>query len=234
MSSKAKVTEIFSSLQGEGPYAGLKQVFVRFFDCNLNCVWCDTPQSLSETVLTAPEMDVEDVFLRVMELWENCHSVSLTGGEPLLQVPFLQNLIPKLKKAGMPLYLDTNGTLFQELGRIVADLDFIAMDFKLPSSTRGQEHWQAHEQFLKLALQKGKADVFVKAVVSETTVKHDITQAVELLARIDMDLCLILQPNMMELEKNIIKKCMDYQNYCLKFLPNVKVLPQWHKLMNLR
>ena len=40
---KAKIKEIFASIQGEGPYVGVKQLFIRFCACNLNCDYCDTP-----------------------------------------------------------------------------------------------------------------------------------------------------------------------------------------------
>ena len=38
----AKIREIFTSIQGEGPFVGYKQLFVRFSKCNLNCKYCDT------------------------------------------------------------------------------------------------------------------------------------------------------------------------------------------------
>ena len=40
--SKIKIKEIFESIQGEGPYVGYKQLFIRFCNCNLKCNYCDT------------------------------------------------------------------------------------------------------------------------------------------------------------------------------------------------
>lgn len=38
----AEVSEVFATVQGEGPHVGMPSVFVRFRRCNLACVWCDT------------------------------------------------------------------------------------------------------------------------------------------------------------------------------------------------
>ena len=40
----AKICEMFTSVQGEGPYVGCKQLFIRFCGCNLNCDYCDTTE----------------------------------------------------------------------------------------------------------------------------------------------------------------------------------------------
>ena len=47
--NKANISEIFQSIQGEGKYAGASQVFVRFFECNMHCAWCDTPHAIGDT-----------------------------------------------------------------------------------------------------------------------------------------------------------------------------------------
>lgn len=37
---KGKITEIFESIQGEGIYQGIRQIFLRFAECNLQCSFC--------------------------------------------------------------------------------------------------------------------------------------------------------------------------------------------------
>ena len=83
---RAQIAEIFKSIQGEGIYAGRKQVFIRFYGCNLGCRYCDTQP------LTFTEMDLEEV-LSTISVFKNYHSISLTGGEPLQQIDFLQVLL---------------------------------------------------------------------------------------------------------------------------------------------
>lgn len=148
----AKIYEIFQSIQGEGPYVGVRQVFVRFFGCHMHCSWCDTPESIGDTTGQYQEMTVAQVFTKIKALWKDCHSVSLTGGEPLLQVDLIARLIPLLKKAKMPVYLETSGVLYQALGQVIRGVDSVAMDIKLPSSTGQRAFWKEHEQFLTIAL----------------------------------------------------------------------------------
>ena len=81
----AKITEIFQSIQGEGPYVGAKQVFIRFFECNMRCVWCDTPQSIGGEGAHFEDYTSDELWRKISDLWNGCHSVSFTGGEPLIQ-----------------------------------------------------------------------------------------------------------------------------------------------------
>ncbi len=186
---KAYITEIFSSIQGEGPYAGEKQIFVRFKACNMRCAWCDVPPELAQK-----EYDEERLMDEINRLDADCgphHSVSLTGGEPLLCTEFLKEFLKRLKASGRKVYLETNGTLPERLSEIIDYVDIVAMDFKLPSSTRQRDFWKEHEEFLKVACRK---EVFVKAVVSDSTTEEDIGRSTRLISAQDKLIPFILQP----------------------------------------
>lgn len=228
---QAKILEIFQSIQGEGQYAGVRQVFVRFFECNMHCAWCDTPASIGDTSRNYKEMTLDEVWQQIQSLAKNCHSVSLTGGEPLLHKDFIRALLPLLKKAKLPVYLDTNGTLPAALKETIDGIDTVAMDIKLPSSTKQKSYWKEHEQFLKIARRK---DVFIKTVVTSDTDIKDIEKAARLTAKIDPKIVFILQPNTYELQNGVVKKCLEFHDYCLKYLPNARVLPQTHKFLKVR
>ncbi len=231
MGGKAKISEIFHSIQGEGKYTGREQVFVRFFECNIHCVWCDTPSSIGDTTRHYQEYGLEDLLAEVRELWPGCHSVSLTGGEPLVQKDFIREFLPFLKKEGMSSYLETNGIFDQHLAEIIDDVDIIAMDLKLPSSTKCRPYWEEHAAFLRIARQK---EVFIKAVVSSDTQKEDIARCVELVAGVDPDISFILQPNYFERQNGALDRCLDYQDYCRQYLSDVRVMSQMHKIWKVR
>ncbi|MBF0490543.1 MAG: 7-carboxy-7-deazaguanine synthase QueE [Candidatus Omnitrophica bacterium] len=227
----AKVLEVFRSIQGEGRYVGLPQVFVRLFECNMHCVWCDTPHSIGDVKKNYKEVNAADLLKQVDELYEGCHSVSITGGEPLLQPDFLKGFCKALKASKKKIYLDTNGTLPEALKGIIKDVDIVAMDLKLPSSTKDRCYWPEHKEFLKIANQK---EVFIKTVVSLSTDTEDVMKAARLVASVDPKILFILQPNYLDLKKDIIEQCVGYQNACAKILKDVRILPQVHKFMKIR
>ena len=228
---EAKILEIFHSIQGEGQYIGLPQVFVRFFECNMHCAWCDTPHSIGDTNRNYTAYSLKEVSDQINSLWANAHAVSLTGGEPLLQTDFLKELLPVLKKENKLSYLETNGTLPKQLAEVIDDIDIVAMDIKLPSSTRCRPFWKEHEEFLRIAKNK---DVFIKTVISSGTDRQDILDAIDLVTKIDPGILFILQPNYFEMKNGAIKKCLEFQNDCSKKMGNVRIVPQVHKFMKLR
>lgn len=229
----AKISEIFQSIQGEGKYAGVRQVFLRFFGCHMHCSWCDTPDSIGDTTKKFHALTLNEVFDQVRGLYRDCHSVSLTGGEPLLQAEFLQELLPLLRKAKMKAYLETSGVLHNKLRTVIKDIDIISMDIKMPSSTGERPFWKEHAEFLKMA-KTAKKDVYLKAVVTAKTEKADILKAVSLVQKIDPRLLFILQPNSFELTDGVVAKCEEFQRLCFKALPNTRVIPQMHKFMQIR
>ncbi len=228
---KAKILEIFQSIQGEGPYAGTRQVFVRFFECNMHCTWCDTPHSIGDTTRHYKEMSLEDVKKKIFELSDDVHSVSLTGGEPLVQKDFIKALLPELKKRKLRTYLDTNGIFYNELSEIIKNIDIVAMDIKLPSSTKCQDYWKEHLKFLKVARKK---ELFIKTVISNETTKDDVVKAAKMVAKIDKNLLFILQPNFFDMKHGVIAKCAEYQKDCLQVLKDVRIVPQMHKFLKVR
>src|SRR5574344_1255571 len=117
MTNTTKISEIFTSIQGEGLYIGVKQLFIRFCGCNLHCTYCDTDKEVNENCMN---FSVEDLieYIKKFNL-KNIHSVSLTGGEPLLWADFLSEFLPKLKQEFKgKSYLETNSTLKDNLVKI--------------------------------------------------------------------------------------------------------------------
>lgn len=235
------LVEIFSSIQGEGLYVGTRQVFVRFAGCNLTCTYCDTPASrqLSTHALverTPGERDfiqiVNPVSIDYLAQMINSlltirhHSISLTGGEPLCQAKLIAELAPKLKA---PIYLETNGTMFEHLATVLPYIDIISMDIKLPG-TSGKHYWQEHHEFLRLATAK---DVFVKIVIAAQNTKEELCQAFALVAGIDDTIPVILQPvtPVNGCEAISPDNMLAHQAQALTLLKNVRVIPQTHKLM---
>jgi organic radical activating enzyme len=141
MTDIAKIKEVFTSIQGEGPFVGYKQLFVRFCGCNLDCCYCDT--NFSPT--NSEEYTLDKLKTIVIE-HADCHSISLTGGEPLLNTGFLKEFLPTCP---LPVYLETNATLAGEVKEIIDYIDYISADIKLPSCTGGNGLWKEHESFFE-------------------------------------------------------------------------------------
>lgn len=238
------VIEIFSSAQGEGKYVGCRQIFIRLADCNLNCAYCDTKFSRADfcnVETSAGSMKFTQIknpvaFDKVIDIVKNfcaqvsTHSVSFTGGEPLLSWQFILDVATALKKVcDVKIFLETNGTLTDELKKVLSVIDIISMDIKFPSVT-GTDLFTRHKNFLQIAREK---DLYVKAVISQETSTAEFLQAVELVSEISNDILFILQPvtPVGNVKAAPPLKILDFQALALKKLRDVRIIPQTHRLV---
>lgn len=125
-----KLNEIFTTIQGEGPYIGRRATFVRLAGCNLCCSDCDSRYSWDE----GEEKNCYDVLAELKEhafhpgfldahIYRNY--VVVTGGEPLLQADEVGKMIlaaPNTWFWG----IETNGTIFNPTEVLdIRDIHFI-------------------------------------------------------------------------------------------------------------
>ncbi len=221
---KARINNMFVSVQGEGPFVGVRQAFIRFAGCNLDCEYCDT--DFSEN-LTCDYKAVVDFVNENMPL----HSVSLTGGEPLLQSAFLTQLLPHIRQIkGIKAFLETNGSLPQNLLHILEFIDIVSVDVKLPSVAKTRPLWDEHSEFFSI-LKRSSIKVVVKAVINDNVIEDDIERLQSMVWDFNENWTLVLQPEFsVTIENGFLVKLMAMQKRFLNSLRDVRIIPQVHKL----
>ena len=242
MQNSARIIEVFSSIQGEGIYVGRPHLFVRFWNCNLACHYCDTDYKGPYQEMTREQLcDEVGRFLREEGPF---HAVSLTGGEPLLWAPFLKGWLPWLKEMGQRTYLETNGTLPDALEELLPWIDIIAMDVKPPSATADRPVWEELERFLRTAHAgaaragaESRPELFVKVVVTPETADEEVARSAHLVAAVDCRIPVVLQPVTPWGEVAGIpsaEQVARWKRLAGRELADVRVLPQVHRLLGVR
>jgi len=222
---KGKIAEIFESIQGEGIYLGEKQLFVRLFGCNLACKYCDTKLECFR------EYEPQELLEELKRYRDHYHSVSFTGGEPLLQKDFLKEALRLTSEHNFKNYLETNGTIPGNLEDVIDYVHIVSMDVKLPSSTGLEHFWEQHREFFKIASRK---EVFVKAVICNDTQDKDIMEAVRMIKETNRSAVLVLQPNTFEDSRQMRRKLRRIRERCIRHRITACIIPQMHKITWMR
>lgn len=247
MSHSAELVEIFSSLQGEGPYVGTPTTFVRFERCTMRCRFCDTPEGLCHHEVCRIESppcsgefrEIPNPVTAAKLCKELIHftdeMLSITGGEPLEQTEFLAEWLPTqtpLRK----ILLETNGINHVGLLAVLPHIHTISMDIKLPSSTGRRPRWREHTEFLRSALAVGK-EIYIKMVVTSKTTDRDIELAIGVVSGVNRHIPIILQPASPTLAFHDTippERTQSILRFCHAYLPNVSITPQMHKEWGIR
>jgi len=250
---EANLVEMFSSVQGEGPYVGTSTLFVRFGACDLRCRWCDSPHTWRparrarfETsrgsgifVEHANPVALETLFEAAERLDVAAHRfVSLTGGEPLLQPEAVASVAKQLRSRGSRIHLETHGLATEALERVIDQIDLVCMDWKLASDvcfadeTRSGEVFDTlHEDFLRIARQA--PEVIVKVVVTPASTDAEIDALAQRVAAISPEIPLILQPvtpTKHVPERPSAERLLALTTHLERRLRDVRLIPQTHPI----
>jgi organic radical activating enzyme len=247
--TRAHLVEIFASVQGEGPWVGERQLFVRLLGCNLDCLYCDAPETKTKQshcrIETVPgtwqfehvpnPFTTESLMERLAAFGapETYHAVAVTGGEPLLHDRFLAVWFPILRAAGYAIYLETSGELHTRLARVAQWVDYCAMDIKLPSSSGERPLWQAHRAFLQVC-RDFAIPTFAKVVVGRDSTTEEIEESAGVVRDIWAETPLILQPVTpygAVTEGPAVAQMLEFQRIAQCIVPRVRIIPQTHKML---
>ncbi|MCG3216280.1 MAG: 7-carboxy-7-deazaguanine synthase QueE [Candidatus Heimdallarchaeota archaeon] len=267
--SQGYLQEIFSSFQGEGAAIegscyGLRQILLRFSGCPLalgihgtkGCIWCDSPrakltepnkcliekqpgnQSFSEIENPLNPDEIVQIIIKLTT--KDLHSISLTGGEPLYQQEFLEDIIKKLKKEEYCIYLETAYTDdLKYLERVARMIDYACVDIK-DRSAQASIKWEnlvKEEIQMSRILKEADSKVFAKTVVTKTSRKKDIEFIAKLCSDIEIPLVIQLVSPIKgsNVEQPTWNQIQEFTQAAAKHLPSDKVgiSIQMHKCINI-
>ena len=147
------ISEMFISVQGEGPQIGMISWFIRSSMCNLSCSYCDSKYADEGT-----EMTIESIVGKVFD--SDCNNVVITGGEP-----FISKDLFKLIKAlhACNIYVETNGTIYDSM--LVGYAEFIVSPKPQFMNNKYMESlmlWSTHGTFKFVVGDKQEFDIALK------------------------------------------------------------------------
>jgi pyruvate formate lyase activating enzyme len=133
------------SLESFGTVDGPGVRFVVFFQgCPMRCLYCHNPDTWKPG--EGNRMSAAEILeaYKKNEVFYKNGGITATGGEPLMQLPFLTELFSEAKKQGIHTCLDTSGIMYrkerqEEFERLFDVLDLVLLDFKHSSESRHKE-----------------------------------------------------------------------------------------------
>ncbi len=219
-----KVCEIYKSIQGEGRYIGITSIFLRLGGCNLNCKYCDTKYSWKNY----RDIEIKEVIEK-LEKYE-AKALSITGGEPLLQIEECVELIKHISKTYQLIIIETNGTLTNEIEYISYFNVVLSISVK---TTNFIGHEYDYSELYKLLPKIKNTEKYIKLVVTDKDDISLIKYTISEILKNDSTIEIFLQPARIPKLNyiNLIKKLwVDVTNddYLSK---TVRLLPQFHTLI---
>ncbi|MGI6512299.1 MAG: pyruvate formate-lyase-activating protein [Catenisphaera adipataccumulans] len=131
--------ETFGSVDGPGVR------YVIFLQgCVMRCAFCHNADTWERKEADQPADEVLHKALRYRPYWKNGGGITVSGGEPLLQIDFLIDLFTLAHEQGVHTTLDTSGQpfsrkepFFSKIKQLLAVTDLVLLDLK---QIRNEKH----------------------------------------------------------------------------------------------
>ncbi len=241
MLNQIHLSEIFTSIEGEGILFGTKTMFIRFAGCHLKCYWCDTPYALE--IKGGKKYSFPDAKKIIDDnLQPNTYKVNFTGGEPLLQYEAVKELARYIKEKNDKIftYIESSCYDYNRFNEILPFIDICKVEFKMSDSNAVD--YKHHDNLinnelecLKIAIQNKKL-TYIKIVITSLTNISEFKGLIEkIFSKINKaDLTgFIIQPTTSFNEPSM-KKLLEFYDIVYPFYNEVRVVPQLHKLIGAR
>ena len=238
--TRARVSEIFTSIEGEGIFVGKKTLFIRLSGCHLKCRWCDTKYALPLDSGTDYQIDeIKDLIIK--ELRPFTYKVNFTGGEPLLQTEAVTELADFIKKqTNLKTYMESSCFNSELFSKVLPYIDICKIEFKTDDSKvvedEEYDNLLLNEiKCLELAVGSNKA-TYIKIVVTNSTNLESFKNLVYNISKkikpSDI-LGFIIQPSF-GIDQPTVNKLLDTYDIVQPMFPEVRIIPQLHKEIGAR
>ncbi|MDQ4100992.1 MAG: 7-carboxy-7-deazaguanine synthase QueE [Thermoproteota archaeon] len=234
-----KVSEIFTSIEGEGILFGTKTMFVRLAGCPFMCHWCDTPYALPMD--SGIEYSIEEVKESILKnLQPNTYKVNFTGGEPLVQHEAVIELAKFVRQKGLRVYLESSCYDARRFAKVLPYIDICKVEIKLRDSKIVNEKQYSNllkneQECLRQAINNSKT-TFIKVVVTNSSNLEefkDIVTEVFKIAKPSELAGFIIQPSY-KVDEPTLDVLFGFYDTVYPMYDQVRVVPQLHKVIGAR
>lgn len=230
-----RISEIFTSIEGEGIFSGTKTMFIRLAGCHLKCRWCDTEYALPLDSGRQYSIN-EAIDLIEKHIQPFTYKVNFTGGEPLLQHRALISLADFIKTSiGLRTYIESSCFDSQRFSEIVQYFDICKIEFKTPDS--GATTIDNYKNLLRNEFecldiaQKSNKLTFIKVVTTRSTSKIWLHELVHNIFEKNTPTNIsgfVIQPSY-GTDEPTFSNLIDFYDIVFPFYPEVRIIPQLHK-----
>jgi 7-carboxy-7-deazaguanine synthase len=237
--TRAKLSEIFTSIEGEGILFGTKTMFVRLAGCPLKCYWCDTPYALPMD--SGIDYSIDEVKELISNsLQPNTYKVNFTGGEPLMQYEVVLELAKFVRQKGLRIYLESACYDALRFVKVLPYIDFCKVEFKLRDSKAVSE--RHYDNLLRNELDCLRQSVrsfkttYIKVVVTNSSNLKEFKELVHVVFRMvrASDLAgFIIQPSH-TFDEPTLDVLFGFYDAVYPIYDQVRIVPQLHKIIGAR
>lgn len=238
--NRVQLSEIFTSIEGEGPFFGTKTMFIRLAGCHLGCHWCDTTYALGMNSGKSYLInEVKDLIIK--QLQPSTYKINFTGGEPLIQYEAVAELGKFIKRnKGPRTYIESSCFDSSRFAEILPYIDICKIEFKM-SDSRAVDYKNYADllyneiRCLNLAISQSKS-TYIKIVVTNSTniiEFRNLVKEIFKVANANNLIGFVIQPSY-GMDEPTLEKLLGFYDCVYPVYEEVRIVPQLHKLIGAR